>query len=126
MYKIGNTVKTEFGIGVVKDKYENLNNHFVINIRDVDIIVHVSEMEHYKTAHDKLIELGWEYKGFVELRHIYEKKYPYKFKEHIIIFPKSKFYLTSTNSKGHSVLINIELSRILTQYLEELEEKKYE
>lgn len=116
MYKIGSTVKTEFGIGVVKGKYENLNNHFVVNIRDVDIIVHVNEMEHYKTAHDRLIEIGYKVTRNVNAFITYELD------NNVITFLKDeKIVQTHAIDDNLTFVMDLKLSHILTQYLEELE-----
>ena len=119
MYKIGDKVEYLNSVWEVCDceidSVEIYNDKLGINI-----YVPISDVQPYRTAHEKLIEMGWEYKGYGALRHIYEIKHEYNFTENIVIFPNSKSYLASTNRKGHSVVISLTIARILTQYLEEL------
>ena len=108
MYKIGNKVKTDFGICTIVSKYEELNNHYVVDFKGERYIMHVREIKPHKTAHEKLIEMGYEL----------TKRSDYVFYRHDDL-PRVTIYSDKTYSCSDT---NLVLSRILTQYLEELNE----
>lgn len=118
MYKIG-------------DKVEYLNNVWEVCDWEVDsveiynekmgvnIYVPIDDIKPYRTAHEKLIELGYEHHEY-SYGDVYELKESYKY--------NGLSGRIQTDNQGAincgDVYIGLELSRILTQYLEELEEKK--
>lgn len=73
----------------------------------------------YKTAHEKLIEMGYEHHEY-SYGDVYELKESYKY--------NGLSSRIQTDNQGAincgDVYIGLELSRILTQYLEELENEK--
>lgn len=71
------------------------------------LIIPKNEIEVIVTAHEKLIEMGYEF----------TKRKDYAFYRHDEL-PKVTIYNDKTYSCGDT---NLELSKILTQYLEELE-----
>ena len=78
-------------------------------------------MKQYKTAHEKLIEMGYEHHEY-SYGDVYELKESYKY--------NGLCRRIQTDNQGAincgDVYIGLELSRILTQYLEELENEKEE
>lgn len=66
-----------------------------------------------KTAHDKLIEMGYKHER-IEHMEFYEKEE----------FDYIWFSRTEKNYRLGEVYVDIELSRILTEYLEELKENR--
>ena len=74
----------------------------------------------YKSAHDKLFELGWE--KILNFEYIYYEKFNERSRRNMIIrIPKDSegYYVDVIN-----MVIDLEMSKILTQYLEELENEK--
>lgn len=107
-FKVGDKVETEKGNGIIVaiGGYEE-----PIYIAEITNIGKWGFNEHqlkpYKTAHEKLIEMGYE---FIQRSN-------YAFYRHDEL-PKITVYNDKTYSCSD---INLELSRILTKYLEELE-----
>jgi hypothetical protein len=104
---------TRKDVGYLDKDYVVLDLHY-------DNAIHYTEIEPYLTPHEKLIELGFtfETKGhYIQYNH--EKK-----DMRIIVNTITKdygvFHLTDYNYR----FVNLELSKILTEYLEELENKK--
>ena len=79
----------------------------------------MARMKKYKTAHEKLIEMGYEHHEYC-YGDVYELKESYKY--------NGLSSRIQTDNQGAincgDVFIGLELSRILTQYLEELENDK--
>ena len=113
MYKIGDKVETPYGIGIVKDfGVSGFSFHWCkIAFSEYDVIsLNEDKVKPYRTAHEKLIEMG--FVATLEL----DKYLIYRMDGLELLFNiPAKTYV-------YDVDINLELSRILTQYLEELEE----
>ena len=133
MYKIGDKVETPLGVGVIKSLEETifedekgnpiydysvkLNNHYDFYTENkLDKIIFLSYViKPYKSAHDKLIELGyrfWDNSNGLQ----YNKNHI-----EILIDKEEKKYKVYWMVDFQAYDVDIELSRILTQYLEELE-----
>lgn len=103
MYKIGDKVETPHGVGRVDKVFDsglrvNFGGSKLIPLKDV---------KPYTSAHDKLIKLGYEFQQYDNF-----KKYMHDELATVRV----------DNDKTISCYeITLELSRILTQYLEELE-----
>ena len=105
MYKIGDKVETPLGSGYV----ESIRYDGTIGVGIGFPIVYFKEKEltPYRTAHEKLIEMGYEL----------TKRSDYVFYRHDDL-PRVTIYSDKTYSCSDT---NLKLSRILTQYLEEIE-----
>ena len=111
MYKIGDKVKLDNEMYIIKgldgDLAQIINGHG-------SRIVDVSELTPYRTAHEKLIEMGWKLKSKLPNEKVYG------IFEVRLIFRKYEDGLWRyTLSENLGVYKNF--SYILTQYLEELE-----
>ena len=132
MYKIGDKVETPLGIGVVVGKRVAMRHDdiiFEVNIKNVKIDFRNTQVIAYKSAHDKLIEMGWEEKihDTVVKYHVERGRYKQYAKNYEVILidiEKRDFttYILYNGDKGVSDVswVSHELSRILTQYLEEI------
>ena len=126
MYKIGDKVETPIGIGIIKwiDKAsknddEGFDTLYVSINGFPEIEVNERHIKPYRTAHEKLIEMGWEDKGYVSDARRYEGYNMW------VIFNVTNKTYTINKLVGIAIIcpnIDITLSRILTQYLEELHE----
>lgn len=120
-FKIGDKVETPFGVGVVESI--DCNKDFYIEFKNNSVIYFdVNDIQPCKSAHDKLLELGWvEQKGLAE--HI--KMYAHEDYDTGLLCInkdiKKWFYSLLTYT---DFFVDLELSKILTQYLEELENEK--
>lgn len=128
MYKIGDKVeyygKVETITKIFRDGFIELDNI---------LLVHPEQLKPYRTAHEKLIEMGYEEKihDVCVKREVENGKYKQYVNgsEVILIDIKDREFTTYTlynGSKGISDVswVSYELSHILTQYLEELEESR--
>lgn len=108
MYKIGDKVETEKGNGIIvaiSGYEEQLYIVEITNIGNWGFNEH--KLKTYRTAHEKLIEMGYEStngNNFTKYRHDE--------------LPRITIYNDNTYSSYDT---NLELSRVLTQYLEEME-----
>lgn len=125
MYKVGEKVETPFGIGIVVGKRVAMRHDdiiFEVEIKGIKIDFRNTQVTPYQSAHEKLIELGYER---VDTHYILYKKNNGIHIEidsdlTLMVYKENDdFYYTSS-----PVYINLQLSRILTQYLEELEAKE--
>ncbi len=121
-FKVGDKVITPLGVGIV-----SVEEKFIFDLDEwhIEVVVgekygfnrvltfEVSDLKPYKTAHDKLIEMGYTHTILSEdlTDDYYEKD----------AFNYIWFSRTEKNYRLGEVYVDIELSRILTQYLEELE-----
>ena len=128
MYKVGDKVETPLGSGKILDfayfigmdckVWKVKLDYKLIDVNTKQtIVLHLTENElkPHKSAHDKLIEMGWE---------DVETYLPdlTKFTKGLCEIYIDLEYKTYEVYEGTSPLkIDLELSRILTQYLEELE-----
>ena len=109
-YEVGQKVETPFGICKVTDV-----NGLLVKVEHAGTLsefeLPIGMLSPYKTADEKLIEMEYYYVRGYENYLLYAKGV-----NAVIIHPRSKTYTTNFD-------ITLELSRILTQYLEELNEK---
>ena len=101
MYKIGDKVETPQFTGIVEKVYES-------GVKVNGKMFPLKDITPYRTAHEKLIEMGYEL----------TKRSDYVFYRHDDL-PRVTIYSDKTYSCSDT---NLVLSRILTQYLEELHE----
>lgn len=134
-YEIGQKVETPLGVGKVVG-YHELYDIYLVDLNDEFTNKQFKEyhLKPYKSPHDKLLSMGFEekihdktveretkngdYKQYV--------KYPFV----ILIdlnrkdFTTYTLYNDSKNNVDDVSWVSLELSRILTEYLEWLEEEK--
>ena len=125
-YKIGDKVETPFGVGIIThiDEFDNeiKEDIYWVQIKKApEIYFNEEHLQYYKTAHDKLLELGWvQQKGTAE--HV--KMYAHEDYDTGLLCInkdiKQWFYSLLTYT---DFFVDLELSKILTQYLEELEDE---
>ena len=109
MYKIGDKVETNKGNGIIVAINGYEEPLFIVEIKNIGKWgFHGYELTPYHTAHEKLIEMGYEL----------TKRSDYVFYRHDDL-PRVTIYSDKTYSCSDT---NLVLSRILTQYLEELNE----
>ena len=126
MYKIGDKVELDNEMYIIKgldgDLAQIINGHG-------SRIVDVSELTPYRTAHEKLIEMGYQEKihDTIVKSDVESGRYKQyaKGSEVILIDVEDREFTTYTlysGDKGVSDVswVNHKLSRILTQYLEEM------
>lgn len=133
-YVIGQKVTTPLGVGLVGaiDKDLKGNTLIAVNIGKlsidyIGISFKESDIKPYRTPHEKLIDMGYEY-----VEHKQGHRYKHKEKEDYIDIDllRSSYYHFTFKYERHyrmSALplgTTLELSRILTEYLEWLEEEK--
>jgi len=117
-YEIGQKIETPFGIGTIIRSKPILYARDVYKVeiktkdRDYDIWFTQGVLKPYKTAHDRLIEMGFELVTANKLIYI-----TYDDLTHFVVDKERK------ELNFHIGTVDLELSRILTQYLEELNEK---
>lgn len=117
MYKIGDKVETPFGVGRVDKVFDSGLMVFLGGSK----LIPLKDVKPYQSAHDKLIEMGF----VVVEDNVAWIAYEYKKAEYLIRFCKGSkqvgvYHDIDTNANYR--YFGIELSRILTQYLEELEQ----
>jgi len=118
MYKLGDKVETPLGVGILSDISANNETKYKVMYGSRSTWYAHDEIKPYRTAHEKLIELGWEDKGYVSDARRYEGYNMW------VIFNVTNKTYTINKLVGIAIIcpnIDITLSRILTQYLEELE-----
>ena len=115
-YKEGDKVETPLGVGVVDCIIKLPFNEVLVRIDDRIHVFLEEKVKRYKTAHEKLLELGYE---FQEDNNI--KTY--------VLFDRqggvSDFFTVNNTEKTilpHHVL-NLEKAKIMVQYLEELKKE---
>jgi len=105
MYKIGD--KVEYCGEVVKITQIFDSGGCMVSNGILEAHAHLSDLDKHKSAHEKLIEMGYEFiKGNNCVFYRHDE------------LPRVTIYSDKTYSCSDA---NLELSRILTQYLEELE-----
>ena len=133
MYKVGDKVETPLGIGVIIGKRVAMQHDdiiFEVENKGIKVDFRNTHVTPYRTAHDKLIEMGYEEKIHdIVVKYDVEsgryKQYA-KGSEVILIDLEDAEFTTYTlfsGDKGVSDVawVTLELSRIITQYMEELE-----
>ena len=123
MYKINDIVETRLGIGEV---IAVTSDWVTVDILDYKVTMWHLDIKPYKSAHEKLIEMGYEEK----IHDVHVKSDGYKQyangSEVILIDVEGREFTTYTLYSGDRRVsdvswVNHKLSCILTQYLEELE-----
>lgn len=113
-YEVGQKVETPLGVGVVKGIRQYQEPIYQIKFMDSNFMVldfEENELKPYKTPHERLLDMGYELIQGANLK-IYRHDKLMNF----------RVYDDNTISCNE---INLELSRILTDYLEWLEEEKW-
>lgn len=132
-YEIGQQVETPFGVGEVValgsafNGVESYRVRFTLPKDENGYLHPIIEFPHYhlkpyKKAHEKLLEIGFEVYLNDDYTIIYFNKTTYQF---VKIDKKFKTYQSYWEDESYNYnphFITLELSRILTQYLEELAE----
>lgn len=135
MYKIGDKVETPLGIGVIQSLEETIfedekgnpiydyavkfeNDYDYYTEHKLDKIIFLNHVvKPYRTAHEKLIEMGYErVEDEDDDCFVYRKGLDY-----VTITKDGQVAVHDKNTYFGASYFNITLSRILTQYLEELE-----
>ena len=116
-YEIGQKVETPLGVGNVvgyHEFYEIYSVDLLTNPEFTDQQFKEYHLKPYKTAHEKLIEMGYEYSQISEDKddHYYNSSDGWVW-----------FSISNKNYRvSEDVYVDLELSKILTQYLEEMVE----
>jgi hypothetical protein len=131
MYKIGD--KVEYCGEVVEITQIFDSDGCMVSNGTLEAYAHLSDLDKHKSAHEKLIEMGWEEKIHdtavkSEVESGRYKQYV-KGSEVILIDVEDREFTTYTLYNGDKGVSDVswvshELSRILTEYLEELEGKE--
>lgn len=94
-----------------------LDKECVVLDLDYDNAIYYKDIELYKTAHDKLLELGWEREIISnDIRYVKFNEKSRRTMDIRILKDSEGYYVNVIN-----MVIDLEMSKILTQYLEELE-----
>jgi len=133
MYKIGDKVETPIGIGILSDISANNETKYKVMYGSRSTWYAHDEIKPYQSAHEKLIEMGWEvYTDNINVI-VYKKTIQHDvYRDDYIkvgVYKKEKKYngtvhyndRFSSAYRHHSYDFELDLSRILTQYLEEME-----
>ena len=134
-YEIGQKVETPLGVGGIIDVFtreDKTISECKVCIKTHSVWFGVDDLKPYKTAHDKLLSMGFEEKihdKTVE-REIKRGDYKQYVNYPIVIlidlnqkdFTTYTLYNGSKNNVDDVSWVSLELSRILTQYLEEMAE----
>ena len=117
MYKIGDKVEYCGLVSTVVSINERQRVMGIVYTQEEEqsAVVGFDSVKHYRTAHEKLIEMGYEHSEY-SYGDVYELKESYKY--------NGLSGRIQTDNCGAincgDVYIGLELSRILTQYLEEM------
>ena len=114
-YEIGQKVETPLGVGTIS----YIDSEFAwVSIKGTpEIEFDIRHLKPYKTAHERLLEMGWE---DVETYSVDIIEYR-KDGSEIYVYKRDKKY-EAYDGLSSAYSMNLELSRILTQYLEEMAE----
>lgn len=118
-YEIGQKVETPLGIGEVIDVFtreDKTISECKVCIKTHSVWFRVDDIKPYKSAHDRLIEMGYNVQQTTVLN-----------SSMFTIYGIDGASITIIERKGGSTYktkqeVSLELSRILTQYLEEMAE----
>jgi len=113
MYKIGDKVETPLGVGIITEKRVAMRNSDIIYgvaVKGIFVNFRSKQIKPYSTPHEKLIEMGYEFRDDGE-RHVFNHTEK----------PNIYFYFDGTAS---CVEITKDIALIVAQYLEELEGKE--
>ena len=115
MYKIGDKVQSPLGLGIVVEEQKDmaigsyiiyLGKPYIKCDYNYELVFNERELKPYKTAHEKLIEMGYDsIKRNDNVFYIHDE------------LPRVTIYNDKTYACNDT---NLELSYILTQYLEEM------
>ena len=118
-FKVGDKVWCNGDVRIIKrvDEWENDEYGYYFNVDD-ELLNYEREcdLELYKTAHQELLDLGWELSK-VDDRYI---EYINEEGDYLIIDKIEKTYY-NLSSYYRPFDINLQLAKILVRYLEELE-----
>ncbi len=125
-YEIGQKVETPLGVGEIVGVIEypkGYGNTYRVDIKIKEEVINkmydFDELKPYKTAHEKLLEMGYECDGTYDGKQYTNTKEDETLPVEINIDTHNKYYYIPNND-----YVNLELSKILTQYLEEMAELK--
>ena len=113
MYKRGDKVETPLGIG----KLSIVASGVMVNIKGHEVVFRMDEIEPYKSPHDKLLALGFTFLGKWTNGGEYDD---YRYKIDNVWFLQIFHNINGLTYYTYDGRSDLELSRILTQYLEEL------
>lgn len=123
MYKIGDKVETPHGTGLVVGYHETYDIYIVDLKGDFKTQQYKPEhLQPYQSAHEKLIEMGCEYsdRQSGKLHKVYYTENPNDNQKYELVFDKYEHgWVYNLNNE---IIVDLTLSRILTQYLEEINE----
>ncbi len=118
-YEIGQKVETPLGVGEVIDVFtreDKTISECKVCIKTYSVWFGVDDLKPYKTAHEKLIKMGFTATLEFDKYPIYRNNFGLELSFNPI---EKTYYLTKWEE---STKVSLELSRILTQYLEEMAE----
>lgn len=135
-YEIGQKVETEKGNGIIVAISGYEEQLYIVEITNIGKWgFNEHQLKPYKTAHEKLIEMGYEYeehkqghryihrenKDYIDIDLFRESYYHFEFK-YQRDYRKTPYPIRHYRTTPYPISTNLELSRILTQYLEEMVE----
>lgn len=130
MFKVGDKVETkDFGVGEIirlsngaNTVSSNDENVYHVKVKNAYVNVYEKNLEPYQSPHEKLTALG--YKLVLKDTEDYDETLiTYKKQRMTLEIDKNKKrYVLFDGSMYSAVYTDLELSRILTRYLEEIEE----
>lgn len=115
-YKEGDKVETPLGVGVIECIIKLPFNEVLVRIDDRIHAFLEEQVEHYKTAHEKLLELGYELQEGSNIK-VY------------VLFDRQGGIddIFKVNDTEKYILpyheVNLEIAKIMVQYLEELKKE---
>ena len=123
-YEIGQKVETPLGVGEIVGVIEypkGYGNTYRVDIKIKEEVINkmydFDELKPHKTAHEKLLSMGYECEDTYSGKQYTNTKEDEALPVRVDIDEISKYYYIPDND-----CVNLELSRVLTQYLEEMEE----
>lgn len=125
-YEIGQKVTTPLGVGEIIDVFtreDKTIKEYKVCINTYSAWVDVEDIKPYKTPHERLIEMDYEYKEHKQgHRYIHKEDKDYI---DIDLFRDCFYHFDfGSNKTPRPMGTSLKLARILTDYLELLEEEK--